>query len=219
MSSGRLITVSGTDCSGKTTQIDLLVDALAKRGHSVKRLWFRPGYSQEMDFLRRALRSFIPKALPKHGNTEARQAIFRKQGVSQSWVAMALVDTFLQYALRVRALLAQGHWVICDRFVMDAALDLHLRFPELDRIHRPSLALIERGSPTPLASFLLHVPYDVVSARSEVKAEPFPDSEALRLERWRRYQAMKDLPQVLSIDSDRPIPDVRDEILSYIRTK
>ena len=36
-----LIVLSGTDCAGKSTQIDLLKQFFSMKGHSVKILWAR----------------------------------------------------------------------------------------------------------------------------------------------------------------------------------
>ena len=81
-----IITLSGVDCAGKTTQLDALEAALTERGHRVKRLWFRPGYSPLLDTLRTGVRKLRPSALPSNKNPEARKQAFAKPGVSRTWV-------------------------------------------------------------------------------------------------------------------------------------
>lgn len=213
---GRLITVSGTDCSGKTTQIELLENALTERGEQVERFWFRPGYSQEMDAARKLVRRLVPRALPTHTQASARQAAFERPGVSSSWVAMAVLDTLLQYTVRLRALLLQGRTVICDRFIWDAGLDLDLRFPELSALHKPALAAVRKCAPRPALSILLLVPYEILSARAAIKNEPFPDSEEQRLERWDCYGQMRLIPGLVTIDANRLVESVHEDILRML---
>ncbi len=213
----RLITLSGVDCSGKTTQLDLLVDSLQKEGHQVKQIWFRPGYSQEMDLLRKFIRKARPGLMPKHTQTQARQQIFETAGVSESWVAMALLDCLLQCACKVRIYLAQGYTVICDRFLNDAELDLLLRFPQLQSIYKPSLWAIRALSPTPDHAVLLSLPYEMLESRIIAKNEPFPDTEDVRLKRWQAYQNYAEGGRFDVIDASQSISDVHDSIMTLVK--
>ena len=43
---GKLIVIDGTDGSGKTTQVELLADALIEKGHNLERIEF-PQYNQK----------------------------------------------------------------------------------------------------------------------------------------------------------------------------
>lgn len=95
---GRFITFEGGEGSGKSTQARLLADALRKAGHAVVETR-EPGGSP---FAER-LRAFIlDPSLPPH---------------------VPLAEALLFYAARadhiaavIRPALAQGQWVICDRF-------------------------------------------------------------------------------------------------------
>ncbi|MGE0328477.1 MAG: hypothetical protein AB7S68_39550, partial [Polyangiaceae bacterium] len=94
---GALVSFSGVDCAGKSTQIGLL-KANLERGrvpHSV--FWYRPGYSKELDALRRTIRRLRPGAIPAPKDNQARDAAFAKPGVTGAWVAVALADLLLQY--------------------------------------------------------------------------------------------------------------------------
>jgi len=95
---GRFITFEGGEGAGKSTQVDLLAQALGGRGISI-RTTREPGGSPGAEDIR---------ALLVHGDAE------RWDG---------LTEALLHYAARrdhllrtIRPALAAGDWVICDRF-------------------------------------------------------------------------------------------------------
>lgn len=214
MSIGRLITLSGVDCSGKTTQLELLTDACSSVGWRVKQVWFRPGYSDEMDTLRSIIRKASPNVMPRHTEVKAREQVFAKSGVSESWLVMALVDCFIQCACKIRFYMLQGFTVICDRFLEDAELDLFFRFPNLENIYGPSLRALRSLAPTPNHALLLNLPYELLDARIKEKDEPFPDPDDVRFLRWQEYQRLSTTGRFEPIDASPSITEVH----SIIRT-
>lgn len=169
-----------------------------------------------MDLLRKVVRKASPNTLPRHTESQAREQVFAKSGVSESWVAMALLDSFLQCACKVRIYLAQGYTVICDRFLKDAELDLLLRFPNLQSIYTPSMWALRILAPTPDHAILLNLPYQLLDARIEAKNEPFPDTEEVRLRRWQAYQDYSQTGQFEVVDSSHTIAEVHLDIKTRI---
>lgn len=97
MTRGRFITLEGGEGAGKTTQVGLLVEALAARGLSVLRTR-EPGGSPGAELLRAIL-----------------------LGGTIDWAPKA--ETLLHFAARaehyaktIEPALAAGTWVVCDRF-------------------------------------------------------------------------------------------------------
>src|SRR5687767_973907 len=99
----RLITFSGSDCSGKSTQLRLLSEELERQGRHTVRFWFRPGYSAMLDSARRLVRRLSPSALPGPRETAARERAFARGGVKTAWVAVALFDMLVQYGVVIRS--------------------------------------------------------------------------------------------------------------------
>ena len=213
---GRLIALSGVDCAGKSTQIALLARALEERGERPRVIWFRPGYSRELDALRALVRRVRPGSLPTVQNPERRQQAFARPRVQKAWLAMAGADILLQLALKVRLLVLTGHSVICDRYVADARLDLELRFPGLALRHQNLLDAAARACPAPDRWFLLNLPEDEMLRRMEQKREPFPDAPGVRRARYAAYQAMALRPEVIVIDAARPIEAVHGAIAGQL---
>lgn len=208
-----LITLSGIDCSGKSTQLQLLAEALRGQGRRVRTIWFRPGYSPEMDALRRLVRAVRPGAIPAPGPSAKRHETFARPAVARSWVAMAITDTILQYAFKLRRWLWAGWDVICDRYLLDARLDLQLRFPAQGEVVSTAVDVVAQLCPRPNISFLLTLPHEEMCRRMAIKAEPYPDPPELRDERYERYLALGKTTRVTEIAADRPVSDVHAEVL------
>lgn len=214
--SGRLVTFSGIDCSGKSTQIQLLADALRARGERPSLVWFRPGYGPEVDALRAAVRRLRPGALPKPKDVAGRERAFARPSVRRAWIGLATVDTLLQYALKVRAMVIQGRTVICDRYVADAMLDLRLRFTESAATVTAVGSALAIACPRPSAALLLLLSHEEMLRRMEQKREPFPDSPKVRDRRFEAYSGLAREPSFTVVNAERSISCVHDEILSAV---
>jgi thymidylate kinase len=214
-----LISISGIDCSGKSTQIELLESALHEEGLSVAQLWYRPGYSNELDALRKLVRELMPKALPTVADSRAREAVFKSPGVSGAWIAMSLADTLLQYALKLRVLLASYDAVICDRYLEDAALDFALRFPDAGVENSLWFGGLRLLSPQPDVRLLFHISYEEMLRRMKSKQEPFPDPPAVRRSRFEAYQKLADNRSFHTIDASSSIESVHRKVLSVFDGK
>ena len=211
-----MITFSGPDCSGKSTQIELLVRHLQDRGRTVRTLWFRPGYSALMDAAKQRLRRLRPGAMPTSAHTEQRERQFARPGVSEAWVALALFDTALHLGAWIRAQLALGRDVICDRYLDDALLDLDLRFERLCPSDWLASRAVERLCPRPDVAVLLQLDEATLNARAAIKNEPFPDSAEVRMARLRAYAGMAQSGRYCCIDASAPIDVVQQAIVAAL---
>jgi dTMP kinase len=210
-----LVTISGVDLAGKTTQLDALERWLADEGVSMTRLWYRPGYSSALNRVRDAVRALRPSALPPPGPSKERDRVFARPGVQGAWITMAIVDSIAQYALRVRAALARHEVVLCDRYIDDAVFDFELRFPQ---VPAGSLRRVLRAvSPRPDLAVLLVLPWDEVMRRLTLKDEPFPDPIEQRRKRYQGYQQLAASGDYLVVDATRSVESIQEELRGRIR--
>lgn len=207
-----LITFSGVDGAGKTTQLELLAAELRARGAAVHTRWYRPGYSPTMDAMRAAVRRVRPAVLPSADQPRARERIFRRTGIQEAWLAAAHIDMFAQYALAVRHELRGGGVVLLDRYLDDSELDLQLRFPDRARLISRSRSAMRALCPRPDLALLFMVPWDIMVRRQAAKNEPFPDHEKARRARFAAYQRLASSGRYHVVDAERTVEAVAADV-------
>lgn len=210
-----LIAVSGIDCSGKSTQISWLLK-LIQQTQYVSILWYRPGYSQELDGVRRFLRRISPGAIPAPGQSSRRDEVFGRRWVRQLWLVMAVVDIVIQYGVKLRIRLLRGQWIICDRYLEDGLIDLALKFPTQFRKNGWTSRWLRRLCPVPDHLFLLMISEDDQSRRLTEKNEPFSDQPETRIRRREAYRQLAASGRMTVIDANRPVEAVFDDIRAHL---
>jgi len=190
MPKGLLITFSGLDGAGKSTQIDLLMDRLRAGGHDPVYLWTRGGYTALFERLKSLLRRLPGRAMPPAGPNPARAQAFRKGWVRRAWLVLALLELIWVYGLQIRWWQVRGRDVVCDRYLWDTLIDFRLNYSE-ERVESWWLwFILARVAPQPDVAFLMLVPVEESVQRSDLKGEPFRDPPAVLAERLVQYQTM-----------------------------
>jgi hypothetical protein len=170
-----------------------------------------------MDSARATVRRARPISLPRASAPEARARAFSRPGVSQAWVAMAVVDTLLNLGAHVRWLSLRGATVLCDRYVEDAMVDLTLRFPSLVSTHGTLRRAMVAACPAPDAAFLLQLSREEVAVRAAIKAEPFEDPPDVRAARYDAYMRLAAEGRFSTIDAEQPVEAVTRALLDALR--
>jgi dTMP kinase len=223
-----IIAFSGTDGAGKSTQINTLSRLLKESGRSPRYLWGRGGYTP----LVLALKTLALRMLGRHGSTsgfdqaksasyiERRAGLMQRPIVVQAWLAIAIVDMMVFYAIYARFLSLRGCVVICDRYIADTKIDFLRNFPGNFRGDGLLWRLLVAAAPKPDLHFLLTVPVDVSIERSRQKGEPFPDDPTtlgFRLNAYRTAPEFSDT-RVLALDGTQPIDKVAADIRKALST-
>ena len=211
-----LISFSGIDSAGKSTQILKVVEYFKSRGRKTKVIWSRGGYTPLFNIFKSILRKITDNALPRPGDSIHRNKTFKKKWVQVIWFNIALLDMILFYALYFRLLKMWGFIVIADRYLWDTFIDFELKFQkdsfEKNILWKTLVFLSTRPDP----SIILIIPIEESMRRSKLKKEPF--SENL-IQRKKRLGLYKDLIEKSKwdyiIDGMKPI----DEVWLNIRNK
>jgi len=211
-----LIAFSGIDSSGKSTQIENIVDFYVNTGKKVKIIWSRGGYTPIFHGFKSIIRKIIPNSLPAPGESKQRDKTLNKKWVRLLWLEIALFDMIILYCCYFRLLKVFGYTVIADRYLWDTYIDYKLKLPKENFDRNILWKILVYLSPRPDLSLLLTVPVQESLRRSILKKEPF--SENLN-QRKKRLDLYKDLIEKgkwhYIIDGMKPI----DEVWSNIRNK
>ncbi len=200
------------DGAGKSTQIALLRSYLEARGRRCATLWYRPSYSDMLVALRRGFRLLRPTRELSRRAPETCKVKHR----GYVWAAGALTDSVIQFAVKVRGLLASGTTILCDRYISDAIIDLRLWFPKTPFGNDLAESLLETLSPRPDADFLLMLPWGVMLSRLAEKAEPFPDSPDVREQRFDAYKSLAQHGHHVVVDATLAQARVQEQIQSLV---
>jgi thymidylate kinase len=215
-----LVTFSGLDGAGKSSQAEALRSTLEQLGWQVTMQWVRLEWTTlwenrwlgilgwpartALELLARARRSPERAAVaPALTPTEVRQ---RSGLVANVWVGVVALAHGSAQRGETRPHLRPRTVVICDRYTLDAAAHIRFRYGE-SRGYRFQIGLMRRLSPQPLRAYFVDVPAETAHAR---KAEQYSLDDLRRQERLYREEAPR--LGVRRLDGERP----REELCSEI---
>jgi thymidylate kinase len=210
---GALITFSGLDGAGKSTQIALLTDYLANAGRKPIYIWTRGGYTTLLQGLKTLSRRFLHKRLPPAGNSPQRSYALSQGWVRRLWLSLALLDLLWVYGVQIRWHRYRGRLVLCDRYLWDTDIDFRLNFPQEKLDDYWLWRLLGRISPRPDAAFLMLLSVEESERRSAIKGEPFPDAPDSLRQRLACYQDLIPRVPFHVLDGSRPITALFNQIL------
>lgn len=207
-----VVTLSGIDGSGKSTQAELLRDALTATGIDAVVEWNRLSHDRWLDAIARPVKKVLRRgsSAPATAAAPGEQAAPGKARGRGAWVVVVALANALAHLRSVRAHTLAGRVVICDRYVLDSVVHLRAQYaPGLGQ--RLGIALVRLLSPRPRAAFYLDLPADVAYER-----KPRPGRRE-RLERQAaRYCEECARLGVTRMDATRPADDLAAEIATEV---
>ena len=207
-----IITFSGLDGAGKSTQIGKLTRFLHQRGNIVYYVWSRGGYTPGMELVKAVFRGILGRSLPSSGHSQTRTESLSSPWVSYLWLTAAMLDLIFLYGVVVRLRSQLGQVVICDRYLGDTALDFSLNLSQVEFEKMRLWRLLIWVTPKPDNSFLLLMPVSISIERSKLKQEPFPDSKERLEKRLTVYQDGALFDEYERIDALQGIEVIEEQI-------
>jgi thymidylate kinase len=212
-----LVTFSGLDGSGKTSQAEALRDSLERTTGDTVVVWTRLSYNPSLKALARPFKALlgVGKSRVPDGNSDTeidvgKELRRRSPLVTLVWAtAVALANATSQRRV-TRYHLRRGRTVVCDRYTLDSRVHLRYRYGSKRRFALQG-RLIEALSPKPVRSYLVDVPADVAYER---KAEQY-DLEQLRVQA-NLYKEESDSLAVKKLDGTRPKDDLSGEVAEEV---
>ena len=213
MARGVIVTFSGIDGSGKSTQVERLRQHVHDNGGTDTHLWTRVGYTGGFSALKAVARRLLGRRVPVQGDVAARERAMKRGWVRRAWLTLALLDLLWTFAVRVRVARRRGRVVVCDRYLWDSLIDLKLNLGQ-DRMERTlGWKIVRLLTPAPDLALLFTVPVGESVRRSDQKGEPFRDSPEVLEERGRMYLELSDVANWRVLDGSRPPDEVTADVM------
>jgi len=223
-SKGAVVSVSGVDGSGKTTQATELVASLNALGIDAVTVWTRLSFNERLWKIGRAgkrvlrvvarrkkpVPSTAPPADvdPSRLSDDVRRLRYESKLLTFTWSTMVAVENGLAHRRLARAHLRAGRVVVCDRYILDSAVHLRYRYGE-SRGYRFQRWVIKTLSPSTAAAFYLEVRPETAVARKQDQYDVGQLERQFRL--YREECARLGVP---ILDGERPREDLSAEILA-----
>ncbi len=208
-----LISFSGLDCAGKSTQIELLQEYLREKGLPVAMIWSRGGYTPGIEGLKNVIRGGKSKS-PEERTAEERKAMMEAKprgGKLLPW--LSILDLVFYWGISFRKKSKGNKILICDRYYWDTYIDFSIKFPNYRFSKWLVWKLMTACYRKPEVSFVLTVTPEESMRRSGLKFEPFPESTEKREIRLNLYlQEIKNGRWQYEIDCMRPIESIQEDI-------
>jgi thymidylate kinase len=221
-----IVSLSGLDGAGKSSQATALQATLQKLGVDCAIEWMPLGHSARNPTLRRIKRSAAgalslarrrrPGPQSSNGSRPAaatnptRSLRQRSELVTQGWVTIVALIQALQHRRAARRHRGTGRIVIFDRYTLDSAAQLRFFYGASHRF-RFQKRLVRLVSPQPRMSFLLDVPPETAMVRKELQYTLDEVREQTQLYR----EELAGL-RVRRLDGERPQAELSDEIARAI---
>jgi len=212
MNRTQIVSFSGIDGSGKSTQIEALRDWMEQEGIRVSSVRFWDDIAT-LTGLRETTGHKIFKGDKGVGSPSA--PINRRDKNVQSWpmscvrLVIYLLDAFSTRSAVKKALHSDAGLVIFDRYIYDELANLNLKNPAI----RAYVRLLMKIVPRPQISYLLDA--DPVKARARKPEYPL---EFLHINR-QAYLTLSDLIGGITVIEPMPVKDVKRTVISLALTE
>ena len=210
-----MISFSGIDCGGKSTQIERISEYLKSRGKRCRVIHSRGGYTPMLELVKNLIRRDRGGRAEDHARYREEVHGSPKKRKLLLWLSIA--DLGAYYGIWFRLVELFGTTILADRYFWDSYIDFKMKYPEFDferwLVWRVAKAIYKK----PKHSIIYTIPAELSMYRSTLKDEPWPEPVEVRRDRIDRYMAEIDKGRWQHIiDATPSIEEVFEETVKVI---
>ncbi|MBE6532852.1 MAG: hypothetical protein E7676_05025 [Ruminococcaceae bacterium] len=183
-----MISFSGIDCGGKSTQIEKIAEYMRNElgyGKRVKIIHSRGGYTPMLEFMKSIIRR--DKNSSREEQDRYREEIHSSKRKRKLLLWLSIFDLALYYGIYFRLLELFGKKILADRYFWDSYIDFLMKYPEFD-FERWLVFRFAKGIyKKPRHSVIYVIDAELSMYRSTLKDEPWPEPVEVRRERINIY--------------------------------
>lgn len=182
-----IVSFSGIDSAGKTTQIDHLYRHCQDNGIGVKKVWSKARGTPGVLFLKELVRR--DRKMDADQKKEYRKNVFRNPRKQKLLYIASMLDLCWYWGIFYRILGAVTPILICDRYLWDTYVEINQDFPDVDIDRSRLWKLVKWIAPTPKVSFVFVIPAEVSLSRDHQKNAAGIEDIALKEKKIATYMA------------------------------
>ena len=180
-----MISFSGIDCGGKSTQVEKVKNALGQKGCKCRVIHSRGGYTPMLELFKTLIRSDRGGSEQEH--EQYREAVHSNPKKRKLLLWLSVLDLGLYYGVYFRVLELFGVTVLADRYFWDSYIDFQMKYPEFDFERWAVWKFTKSIYKKPKCAIIYTIPAELSMYRSTLKDEPFPEPVEVRRDRIDRY--------------------------------
>lgn len=168
-----MISFSGIDCGGKSTQIDKVFERFKENGKRCKIVHSRVGYTPMLESLKTLIRK--DKDYSAEQKAVYRESVNANPKKRKLLLWLSIFDLSLYYGIYFRIVELFGTTILADRYFWDSYIDLKMKYPDIDYEKWLVWKLCKSIFKKPKHSVIYVIPAEVSMYRSTLKEEPWPE--------------------------------------------
>lgn len=183
-----MYTFSGIDSSGKTTQIEMLINYCNEHGINVYKRWSKGRATPGVLWLKELFRK--DKGMERAEMLEYREANWQNPRKKILLLVASIFDLWWFWGIYYRILNRKYQLFICDRYIWDTYIDFKTEFSEYNidswLIWKIAVAL----APKPDHSFMFFITAEESFRRDNAKGDPDRDELERKVEKVEKYKKL-----------------------------
>jgi len=206
-----MISVSGIDSAGKTTQIEFIEKYYESINRKFIRIWGRGSWTPGVEIIKKLVRK--DKNFTAEQKAEYRKEARTNPKKSKLLLIASILDLYLYFGIYYRWKGLFVKEVICDRYIWDTCADFRVGFSQFDFENWLIWKLLLKFIPMPRHSFMLVISPEESISRGLKKQEMYMESLENKTKKIQEYFKLIDEGKWTDvIDGNQPIEAINDRI-------
>lgn len=207
-----IVSFSGIDSAGKTTQIDLLCQHLDKKRIKYKKKWSKARGTPIVVFLKELVRR--DKGMDEAGKSEHRKEVFQNPRKLRLLYTASMLDLCLYWGIYYRFQQLFCKYLICDRYLWDTYVEVKHDFVGIDLDRSFLWKMVKFFAPRPKVSFVFIIPAELSLARDKQKnAAGIEDIQRKKSKIDTYLKLVSEYRWTNEMDGTRSIEDLHKDVL------
>lgn len=185
-----IVSFSGIDSAGKTTQIEMLLQYCDEKNIRAKRLWGKARGTPGVEFLKNLVRR--DRKMTQEEKLEYREEVYKSSKKKYLLLIVSLLDLLWYFGLYYRIESLFHKVTILDRYVWDTFVEVSTEFTGIHFENWLLWKLVVCASPKPKHSLLFVIPAEESIRRDIQKNDLTVDALELKQAKINLYLKLKD---------------------------